>query len=204
MRHFFLIPVLIICGTASGNDIDWEFDRDLSCCLQEAHLREHVIIALETEEQPIGHMALTTPENIQIGINLNDIQYFIPPKKQGIYALGPRPNTSIMEKKWDFSRYIVLFKRIDTSHGYFQYEKLNRHKENDSKYKLPYGKYKLQIKGTHPGNYKIIIYPNGIDDSTTALYSSRDNTTQIKTDELHTILFNVNGRGEIELLDSIH
>ena len=203
MRHLFLIPAfLILCGTASGNDLDWEFDRDLSCCLQETHLQQHVIIALETDEQPIGHMALTTPENVQIGINLDDVQYFIPPKNQGLYALGPRPKKDITEKEWDFSRYILLIRRKDTSHGYFQYEKLGRHEKYSPNCKLPKGKYKLQIKGTHPGSYKIFIYPNGIDDSSTALYWPHNDTKQIKTGELHTIHFIVDEHGKIELLDS--
>ena len=37
--------------------------------------------------------------------DVDDVEYFIPPKKQGLYALGPRPKTSISSEKWEFSRF---------------------------------------------------------------------------------------------------
>ena len=203
MRFFIFFSALYFSyGTAIGWEIDWEFDTDLNCCLQKVHLQNHFIIKLDTEDQPIGDMVLTTPENIKIGVNLDDFEYFFPPKKSGIYALGPRPKMNIAGERWDFSRYIILFKRKKFSKGYFLYEKLTRDEEINPEYKLPKGKYKLQIKASHSGNYRIIIYPNGVDDSTTALYWPLQNTKSINAGELHMIHLNISEQGKFELSDS--
>ena len=202
MRYFIFISAFyLLHSTAIGWEIDWKFDRDLSCCLQEVHIQEHFVIKLETKEQSVGHMVVTIPGDIQIGVNLDDVEYFIPPNKLGLYALGPRPQKSIGSEGWDFTRYILLFKRRVTSRGNIEYEGLNLYGSKYPQYKLPGGKYKLQIKGLHDGDYKLGFYPNGTKDSDSALHWPRSNTARIKTGELHTFYFTINERGEIEFLE---
>ena len=200
MRHLFLITVLLLqFEIATAWDIDWKFDKDLSCCLQEVHLQKHFVIKLEAADQLIGNMLLTTPEGIHIGVNTDDTQYFHTPNKRGLYALGPRPNKSITSQDWDFSRYILLFRQNATSRSYIQYEKLGRSEEINPQFIISPGNYELEIIGSHKGNYKIIIFPRGTDELSSAITWPKSKRQHIEPDELHLLSITIANDGTFSI-----
>jgi hypothetical protein len=197
-RLFIAMFVTVLASAAMAADEYHERDRDLRCCFNQMQLQQHVVIALDSGTQAVANLALKTPQGVHLGVDVADAKYYVPPQPQGLYALGPRPNKAITSDDWDFSRYLVLFRQWTNARGKQQFEHLGRDLPANINASLPAGRYQLSVIGAHQGNYKLIIYPNGMDDPATALAWPKQGTHRIKPGETQKLDFSVSSSGQIK------
>lgn len=174
-----------------------ERDRDLRCCFSQWHLQNHVVIALDSGKQAIAHLHLLTPEGARLGVDAKDTQYLHTPRRQGVYAMGPRPNKPVISSEWDFSRYLVLLRQWTDAQGRRQFEDLGRPLPANVNASLPAGRYQLSIIAHHDGNFSVTLYANGKNDPSTALRWPLEGSNHIKAGQRHEIIFVVSPAGKI-------
>ena len=176
-----------------------QYDRDIRCCFTKKQLNQHIVIKLESDTQNIAKINIITPQSKIIGVNMSDTNYIYPPIKQGVYAYGPRPHKPIDSEKWDFEKYLVIFRSWRNKNGILLYERLG--KPEKDKGKLVSGVYTLNIKANNDGNYKVVINTNSDSKSGTTLYWPKNGVNHIRKHGVQVITFNVAESGLIKFIN---
>lgn len=184
----YLFATLLAAGgmlPKGSRAAELERDWDIRCCLQRQDLAHpFFIIELHGTAYPVGNLFVTTPTGATIGFD-PAMQAFHRPVREGLYALGPRPQPRTDAPTWNHDRYVVLLRQRLFAEGRITYQSIYQPKHADGRYTLAPGIYTVRVIGIAAGVYTLRFYPFGLDAGAAAEFSA----VRITAGEQHEYVF---------------
>lgn len=201
MRIIYLILGMgLLSGffSPSARAVDWDWEQ--RCCLTAHQLEKVFLITLSPVGPPIGHLQVTTPNGVRVGMN-EATGYFYPPaeagREGGIYALGPHPDLPVSSPGFNHSRprYLIIHTHWLSPRAGPVYRAMDviatKAPPRETDRRLHAGQYQVRVIGRFKGAYRLRFNPVGHGETRAAVVfeGDRKQGVAIKPGQVHIYVF---------------